>query len=190
MAGAVIETEPDALDLLEFDPLVSSNTQFKLLWSLLDPSKNGGSEVLGYQIEYLKDGEALWTTIQTGNTVVDYTISGFVGGTTNTFKIAAFNKYGVGSFTEDLVLVAGQEPDAVSAPTIEISQLYVIIAWVPSFNNYSPITGYRVLIQDGTSAYTDATVDCNSEYSSVTIQTSCYIPMTTLINTYSLAYED
>lgn len=50
--GAVIETEPDALSILEYDPLTSSNNKIDLNWSLLDPSKNGGSPVLGYEIKF------------------------------------------------------------------------------------------------------------------------------------------
>lgn len=50
--GAVVETEPDPLNLLEYDPLASSNTKVHLFWTLLDPANNGGSPITGYEIKY------------------------------------------------------------------------------------------------------------------------------------------
>ena len=89
-----------------YDPLESSNTQVKLVWSLLNPAKNGGSEVLGYEIKYEKSGES-WASIDVGASITTYTISGLVGGTTNSFSIAPRNKYGVGQHTAPISIVAG-----------------------------------------------------------------------------------
>jgi hypothetical protein len=105
--GALVETEPEPLDSLAYDPFDSSNTQVKLQWSLLDSANNGGSTVLGYEILYLKDGESVWASIEVGSAITEYTVPGFIGGTTNQFTIAPLNKYGVGQHTEPLVIVVG-----------------------------------------------------------------------------------
>jgi hypothetical protein len=77
-----------------------------LLWTLLLSADNGGSVVLGYEIKYLKDGD-VWQTITVGSTETTYTISGLIGGKTNLFTIAPFNKYGVGIVSDELSVVAG-----------------------------------------------------------------------------------
>lgn len=80
--GAIVETEPDPLDILEYDPYTSSNTKVDLHWTLLDSSKNGGSAVIGYEIKYLKEGES-WASIDVGDSVITYSISSLIGGSTN-----------------------------------------------------------------------------------------------------------
>jgi hypothetical protein len=103
--------------MLNYSPFSSSNTKVDLYWSLLDASKNGGSPVLGYEIRFQKDGQA-WDSVTVGEWITTYTINALVGGTTNLFTIAPFNKYGVGIHTAELSIIAGQEPDQVAAPSI------------------------------------------------------------------------
>jgi hypothetical protein len=125
-----------------------------------------------------------------GSTVDTYTISGMTGGTTNLFTVAAYNKYGVGPSTDTLSVVAGQEPDQVSEPSVIVDQHYTVVSWTTPFDNYSPILGYRVLLKDFSAAFVDATYDCNGEYATMTSQTECLIPMRTLLDTYGLVYPD
>ena len=65
-----------------------------------------------------------------------------MGGTTYSFKVRAFNKYGEGSFTEPVSIMTSQAPQAPPAPHISIVAGYVKISWDAPFDNYRPILGY------------------------------------------------
>lgn len=59
------------------------------------------------------------------------------GGTSYKFRVKAINKYGDGAYaTTPTGIVAGQAPDAPSAPTLTLTTMYVKIAWTePTTNN-------------------------------------------------------
>ena len=157
-------------------------------WSLLDPSKNGGSPVTGYEIKFTRQGESE-ETVLVGAAETSYSVNLLIGGTTNTFGIAPVNKYGAGSHIF-ITVVAAQEPDTVGEPLVQVQQLNVLITWVKPFENYAPIDGCRVEVLDSSSVYADVTLRCNLEVLAFTLRTDCYIPMTTLIADLGLAYPD
>lgn len=48
----MIETEPDQVFSLTFDPFDSANDRVVLEWPLLPVENNGGAAVEGYEIKY------------------------------------------------------------------------------------------------------------------------------------------
>ena len=91
--GALIETEPDSLSGLTFDPYTSKSNQIVISWTLLTESQNGGSPVQGYQILVDEDGTPPSPTL-VDDIKSTYTILGTTGGLTYDITITAYNKYG------------------------------------------------------------------------------------------------
>lgn len=76
--------------------------------------------------------------------------------TTYEFKVLAINKYGAGTASSAVSVVAATVPDASAAPTVAIDGSYVKISWVapstPQTYHYMPITDYvlKIVTSDGT----------------------------------------
>jgi hypothetical protein len=120
-----------------------------------------------------------------------YTLEDLQGGDEYTLIISAFNKYGEGLPSVDLLVTAGQEPEQVSAPTVNKDEIYVLILWSAPFDNYSTIEGYQVMIKNSL-LWVDATLACENDQWNLLllVDTFCYMPMITLIDIYGLNYMD
>jgi hypothetical protein len=77
-------------------------------------------------------------------------------------------------------------------PTVTIYDSFVLAQWTEPFDNYSPVIGYQVFIQDWATQFIDVTLDCqNQEWSQELVATNdCYLYITDLIEEYGLAYMD
>jgi len=93
-------------------------------------------------------------------TDLEYTITGLTGGQEYGFTIKALNKYGFSSASEALVYLAAQVPDQVDKPQITLFDSYVYVQWVEPFNNYVPVIGYQIYLQDKTGVDADVTLMC------------------------------
>src|SRR5690348_12777603 len=70
-----------------------SSSQINLSWTA---GNNGGSAIIGYEIERSTNGGSTWSTIQsnTGNTATTYSDTGLTSSTTYTYRVSAINAVG------------------------------------------------------------------------------------------------
>lgn len=74
----------------------SGDSQVALTWTA--PSSTGGSAITGYVVEYTPAGGSA-ATVNTGSTTTSYTKTGLTNGTAYTFRVAAINAVGTGSYS-------------------------------------------------------------------------------------------
>ena len=67
-------------------------------------------------------------------------------GNTYYFQIRAINIYGPGLYSQNVSYVAGSAPNAPAAPTLSLSNYYVVIQWIAPVDNYVAIDAYQILI--------------------------------------------
>ncbi|HJW19489.1 MAG TPA: fibronectin type III domain-containing protein, partial [Candidatus Nitrosotalea sp.] len=74
-----------------------SSSQINLSWSA--PSNNGGSAVLGYEVDRSTNNGSTWSTLvaNTGSTGTAYSDTGLVPSTTYTYRASAINSIGTSS---------------------------------------------------------------------------------------------
>lgn len=75
---------------------LSGDSRLVLNW--IEPSNNGGSSITGYVVEYTPSGGSP-TTVNTGSSSTSYLLTGLTNGTTYTFRVAAVNSIGTGSYS-------------------------------------------------------------------------------------------
>lgn len=148
--GAIILNYPDAPTDLANVPLITSSSQVGLDW--LEGASNGGTPVIDYQIAYGEDTGnyvSLLTGITELNYIVDglmyhvqYTVLGLTAGTTYKFKVQSRNEYGLSQFSEEVLILVAQIPDAPTNIVTSVVDFDVKIEWTPPSDQGSPITAY------------------------------------------------
>src|SRR5205823_338762 len=74
------------------------NAQVALAWTA--PASTGGAAISDYTIQFSSDGGSSWQTFtHTASTTPSATITGLTNGTLYTFRVAAVNAAGTGSFS-------------------------------------------------------------------------------------------
>lgn len=143
---------------------VSRDASVTLSWSA--PSDNGGSPVTGYHIEQSLDGGINFTTVigNTATTATTTLISPLVNGTSYTFRVAAINVIGAGSFSPLSAETTPQAPPTVLGITpdegTDLGGTSITITG-------SDFTGASSVSVGGT-AVTSFTVDSSTQITAVT----------------------
>lgn len=84
-----------------------------LTWDLIVGNNNGGSSVLGYEINVTVSNVAM-TPISVNATIRTYTITGLTGGLTYQISISAYNIHGYGKASlTPLSVITAQPPNPV-----------------------------------------------------------------------------
>jgi hypothetical protein len=113
-------------------------------------------------------------------------------GTTYEFKIESRNSYGYSSDSDVLTLLCAFIADPpVTVTTVNSNEL-VTISWSEPVSNGSPITAYRIYVQQhGSTTFGEETVDCVGTDSAVITSRTCSISLTTLkASPYLLVKDD
>ncbi|NDC25650.1 MAG: BspA family leucine-rich repeat surface protein, partial [Proteobacteria bacterium] len=148
---------------------ISGNTQVILSWNA--PASNGGALITDYAIQYSSNGST-WISFTDGESTNTTTVvTGLANGTEYTFKVAAINAAGTGTYSESSLGVTPiTTPSAPTLVTGTAGDEQVALSWTaPSSNGGSAITGYKVEYQlasggawtvfsDNTSTSTNLTV--------------------------------
>lgn len=148
----------------------------------IDPlaSQTGGASVsiLSYIIEFNAEGGLYSALPSISYGTNSYLHMSLTGGHTYSYKIKAVNKYGEAlAFSDATEMLTGQAPEMVTAPTTQITDIYVVISWVAPFDNYLEISSYQVLLKVASGDFEELTDLCDgSDYSSMTEQ-FCTVPM-------------
>ena len=125
--------------------------QVAVTWTA--PSSNGGASITGYTVQYSTNGGSTWTTTSCTTVYTNCSITGFTNGTSYTFRVAATNSAGTGSYSTASASVTPAAPTAPGSPTlgaVTSNDTSITVNWTaPSNNGGSTITGYTVEIKDG-----------------------------------------
>jgi hypothetical protein len=98
---------------------------------------------LSYLIQVSEEGGAYAELPQVLFGTNQYLHLSLTGGFTYTYSIKAINKYGQAvDFSEETMVLTGEAPERILAPTTQITDIYVVITWIAPFENYLPITSY------------------------------------------------
>lgn len=150
-----------------------ANSQVALSWTA--PSSTGGSAITDYIVQVSSDSGATWTTFNDGTaTTASTTVTGLTNGLAHTFRVAAQNAAGIGTYsTGSTAVVPRTVPSRPTELTGTASGGQVSLSWTaPASDGGSPITDYVVQYNthngsgwttwrtfvDGISAATTATV--------------------------------
>ena len=77
-----------------------------------------------------------------------YTATGLTSGTTYEFKVEARNQYDFSAYSATLELLAAHVPEVPTSVTTTIDGSSVKVSWALPSDNGSPITLYKVFLQD------------------------------------------
>ena len=122
----------------------SGNAQVALTWSA--PVSTGGAAVTDYEIQYSSDGTN-WTTFSDSvSTTTSVTVTGLTNGTAYTFRVAAINGAGTGSYsTASSSITPFTTPGTPTSVTPTRGNGQVSLSWTaPISNGGSAIIQYRV----------------------------------------------
>jgi hypothetical protein len=116
--GAKIQSVPEIPDAPTRGTL-TSESQIELLWTTLDPTKQGDSTMLSYSLEVFRDPTWEITIGFTSNSLAtrDVVSSLIVAGNNYKFRIRAKNIHGWGAYSAESTIRASDRPDAMSAVT-------------------------------------------------------------------------
>jgi hypothetical protein len=150
-SGATIIEAPDAPVNLAEDTSLRSPTELGLTWN--EGAANGGAAVTEYRISYAEQGGSFSFLISTANT--NYLVTSLTSGTTYEFKVEAKNEYGYSQFSSTISLLAAYIPEIPTSVTTEFVGSLVKVSWTLPSDNGSPITAYKLYIQEaGTTTFT------------------------------------
>jgi hypothetical protein len=182
---ATIISAPDAPINLAENTSQRTPTNLGLVWS--EGASNGGAPVTEYRIDYAdRFGGGSFSVLATTADAF-YEVTGLTSGSTYDFKIVARNEYGYSLFSSTLSLLAAYIPEVPTSVTTEIDGSQVKVLWTLPSDNGSPITAYKVYIQEvGTTTYTQESTDCDGTSATVISNRYCHIEISTLIASYNL----
>ena len=142
-ATIVAATLPAAPTSLTAD---GGNGSATLTWSA--PTNTGGSAITDYSIQYSSNGGTTWSTFSDSiNSVTSSVITGLTNGTTYTFRVAAINSVGTGSYSSTTTATPDNGvPSAVRSLAASTSYGSATLSWSsPASDGGSAITRYRVV---------------------------------------------
>ncbi len=127
---------------------------------MFEPTDNGGSIVIKYSL-YMDSGSG-FTAIQTLNhqlgIALTFTVTQdkdgnpLVAGSKYYFKVTAWNSKGESDFSDEIVIAASPLPTPPGAPYKVISKsslTSIYVEWNYVLDNSSPITGYKLYMDEG-----------------------------------------
>jgi len=125
----------------------AGNATVRLAWTA--PIANGGAAITDYVVQYASsNASTTWTTFVDGvSTALNASVSGLANGVAYSFRVAAVNAIGTGSFTSPVTStpIAGAAPSAPQSLYATAGRQIVTLAWnAPASVGSSAITDYSV----------------------------------------------
>jgi len=91
-----------------------------------------------------------------------YTARVLTPGETYKFKVQARNVYGLSDYSNEISLLCAFIPAVPAAPTTSVIANNMIVEWIAPASNGSPITSYRVKLQQKSGVYSEELTKCDS----------------------------
>ena len=143
-------TPPSAPLNLTRGPGPASSAALDLVWTA--PSSTGGSPVLTYTLELYNPtlSPPAWQTVSTSLTALTYSQATPVlaPGQTYQVKVAARNRFGLSSYSEELSFLAAGSPPQMAAPSLVLASTGVNASFSlldTAAANHSPVTQYSLV---------------------------------------------
>jgi hypothetical protein len=187
--GAIITTTPDEPTSVAEVYADRTKSTLGLTWTA--PVFKGGDVIIDYRINIAEQGGS-YSVLESGITDTSYTATGLTAGTIYEFKIESRNSYGYSTYSDVIILLCAfiAEPP-VTVTTANVNEL-VTISWSEPVSNGSPITSYRIYVQEhGSTTFTEETFECVGTDSTVITDRTCSITLVTLkASPYLLVKDD
>jgi len=150
---ATLMSNPDPPRNLGYDTSSSSGSQIALTWD--QGANNYGSAVSSYRVSYdAGDPSGSFSVIAETVSATTYTATGLTASTTYRFKVEALNDFGYSTFSDEVSILAAQEPDAPESLTNDASitsETRIGFTWSPAaFDGGTAVIDYRVTYDQGT----------------------------------------
>ena len=187
--GAIITTTPDApTNLIEVTEQRTKST-LGLAWTA--PAFTGGAVIDEYRVSYAEQG-GTFSVLESSVVGTSYLATGLTAGTTYEFRLEAKNSYSYSAFSETLTLLCAFVPDPPATVASANTNELVTITWSDPVTNGSPITAYKILVEEkDTGVFTQESVDCDGTSADVVANRQCTIQLTTLrAAPYNLVKDD
>ena len=166
-----------------------SDTQINLTWTVALPN---GYPVTGHVIEQSLDN-ITWNVIvaDTQTTQTSHTVSGLTTQTDYYYRVSAINQIGTGALSNTVQLHTFGPPDAIGTVNATATSTSATLSWTAPFDHGSPITGYKVEVQDFVTGnwLNLATVTTNTYTQVNMIPNTQYEYRVTAINPYGTSYS-
>jgi len=121
--------------------MTDGNGTVRLEWAY--PADDGGSAVLGYRIYRGTSKDNI--TLFFGTAGIPYLDTTVINGQVYYYRVAAFNKVGVGAPSKDIVAQPGTPPTAPLDLKVRTSGNKVVLSWKdPVWTGGLPVQGYKV----------------------------------------------
>ncbi len=119
--------------------------QVSVSWTA--PTSNGGNAITDYLVQWSSDSGVSWTVFSDSTSVAtSATVTGLTNGTPYTFRVAAVNAAGPGSYsTASSAVTPKRIPGAPTLSTSTVGDTQVALTWsAPASNGGASITDYAV----------------------------------------------
>jgi len=122
----------------------ASGTSVSLSWTA--PTSNGGTAITDYTVQYSSDGTTYTTFSRSASTATSATVTGLTRGTAYTFKVAAVNSLGAGTYStaSSSITPPVTVPGQVTNVTGTAGDTQVSLLWTAPDNGGASITDYVV----------------------------------------------
>jgi len=139
-SGGIILTEPDAPVNLVNLPLITNANSVGLDWQ--NGANDGGSPVIDYRVSYKTGMNLEFVTLESNIVSLPYTAKPLLVGIYYAFKVQSRNTFGYSEFSDAVIVLVAQIPDAPVEPLTIIDGADLKIDWIAPFEQGSPITSY------------------------------------------------
>ena len=160
-------------------PTVVRGGAGELIVSWTPPASDGGSPLLEYDLIQSPPGSSICSPDSPDGGVTPppttCTATGLVSGQTYTFRVAARNVPGWGSYSENSVPVTlGNVPAAPAQPIATPGNGQITLSWTAPADGGVPISGYTVEISsDGGGSWTNPAGSCAAASTQASTATAC-----------------
>jgi titin len=122
----------------------ASGTSVSLSWTA--PTSNGGTAITDYTVQYSFDGTTFTTFSRSASTATSATVTGLTRGTAYTFKVAAVNSLGAGTYStaSSPITPPVTVPGQVTNVSGTAGDTQVSLSWTAPDNGGASITDYVV----------------------------------------------
>jgi titin len=122
----------------------ASGTSVSLSWTA--PTSNGGTSITDYTVQYSLDGTTYTTFSRSASTATSATVTGLTRGTAYTFKVAAVNSLGAGTYStaSSSITPPVTVPGQVTNVSGTAGDTQVSLSWTAPDNGGASITDYVV----------------------------------------------
>ena len=121
----------------------------------------GGDIIIDYRVSIASAGGS-FSILASGVIPTTFTATSLTAGVTYQFKVESRNSYGYSAYSSPITMLCAFIPEPPTTVSTTNSADQVVISWSAPVTNGSPITSYRIYIQQhGSTIFTQEFVECD-----------------------------